>query len=230
MIAHNIYGLSRSGNHAIIFWMIHNLVDEVQDIGHEIYIDKDRKLCYINNTGLYHRILKNNFPYDSFEYAIKSYEDRHFQTDTTIIILRDFLNLLCSRYQKYNRNKCNICLDNSYICDLYFLIQVWKQHSRSPKRIILYNEWLLSKSYRDKISKDKLNIENINDNIDYIPAIGDGSSFGKDFIIDKQSYLKRYELVDLPQHMKKIILEDQELLDINKNIFNIDIQKLLNYV
>lgn len=226
MIHHNIYGLSRSGNHAIIFWMIHNLVDSVKDIGHEIFIDSQKKLCYINNAGFYHKILKDNFPCENFQYVIKSYEDRHFQEETTIIIVRDFLNLLCSRFAKYNNRKNNICLDNNYICDLHHLIEVWKQHTRSPKRILLYNEWFLSKQYRDKIFKEKFHTSNLIDNTSYISDIGEGSSFSDETGYD---YLNRYKLVNLPTHMKKIILEDTELLCINKNIFNIDIQNILQY-
>ena len=46
---HIIHGLSRSGNHAIIFWIIHNLVESVEEIDSGIYIDKNRKLCFINS-------------------------------------------------------------------------------------------------------------------------------------------------------------------------------------
>lgn len=228
MNLYNIYGLSRSGNHAIIFWAIHNLVEEIENIGHDIHIDKEKKICYINDMSLIKdKKIKENFPTENFKYVIKSYEDKFFQKDTNIVILRDFLNLICSRYKKYHNYKHNICINNNYICDLYYLIEVWKQHAQAPKKTILYNEWIMSKKYRDKISIDKFNIENTRDRNEYIPKIGGGSSFGNENIWDPKTYTKRYSLIDLPYHMKEIILSDRDLIRLNKNIFDIDIYDIL---
>ncbi len=223
-VLHNIHGLSRSGNHAIIFWIIHNYVDSVKNISKEIYIDENQTLCYLNNVNIYEPILKNNFPLKHFNVVIKSYEDIEFNKDTTIIILRDFLNLLCSRYKKYPKN---ICFDEHYICDLLKLINVWKQHTHSPKRIIKYNEWLISKIYRDKISEQIVGISNKSDNISYIPDIGGGSSFEINYQQDAEQYISRYKQVQIPEYMIDHILSDKELLDLNKKIFSIDIEKIL---
>lgn len=223
-VLHNIYGLSRSGNHAIIFWIIHNYVDSVKNIGKEIYIDENQTLCYLNNVNIYESILKNNFPLKHFNIAIKSYEDIEFNKNTTIIILRDFLNLLCSRYKKYSKN---ICFNEYYICDLLRLINVWKQHTYSPKKTIKYNNWLVSKEYRDKISEQIVGIFNRSDNINYMPDIGGGSSFEINDQQDAEQYISRYKQVKIPKYMIDYILSDKELLDLNKKIFSIDIEKIL---
>lgn len=217
----HIYGLSRSGNHAIIFWIIHNLVDNVEHIGNDIYTDRRNKLCFINNVNIQNKF--NNYIFSSydFNYIIRSYEDTYFDDKTTAIILRDFLNLICSRYKKYHNDKHNICLNNYYICDLHYLIQIWKQHTKASNRIILYNEWLVSKLYRDQISKNIIGIENSIDNIKKISAIGGSSTF------EDQNYLNRYSVIDLPKHMKDIILKDSELLNLNKKLFSIDIEEIL---
>lgn len=220
-----IHGLSRSGNHAIIYWIIHNIVDSVEELGGGVYIDKGRKLCFINNFNTYEGQLKLNFPHDLFPIVIKSYEDTEFTKYTSAIILRDFGNLLASRYAKYYKN---ICLNNKYICDLLRLIEVWKQHTVCPKKTILYNQWLTSKNYRDKISLEILGIDNIIDRTDYVSSIGDGSSFNNTYNKQENTeYLTRYKKIKFPQYMIDYILKDEELININKQIFDIDLKEIL---
>lgn len=222
---YNIHSLSRSGSHAISYWIIHNIVDSLEELGGGVYIDKNRKLCYCNNYNHYSGPLKYNFPYDLFPIVVKSYEDMEFDRYASVIILRDFLNLLASRYKKYQKN---ICLENRYICDIIRLTQVWKQHTLCPQKTILYNEWLVSKEYRDNVSFKILGIENINDKIDYVSTIGGGSSFGDS--LEQQEpikYLTRYRQIILPQYMIDYILQDNELIQLNKQIFNIDLKEIL---
>jgi hypothetical protein len=226
-IKHNICSLSRSGTHAIIYWIIHNLVDSVDHIGRGIYIDKKSKLCYLNNINIQDKNLKESFPIQGFQYVFYSYEDNPFNKNTSIIILRDILNLICSRYKKWSGHKHNICVNNNFICDAHYLIEVWKQHTKGLNKIILYNQWLVSKQYRDQISLNVAKIENSKDRIDYISDIGEGSSFDPIQTINNNDYLYRYNLVNLPDHIKKIILRDDELLELNKKIFDIDIKKIL---
>lgn len=225
MKEYNIYGLSRSGNHAIIFWIIHNFVDSITHIGNSIHIDNNRILCYINNFNTFEGQIKNNFPCDLFPVVIKSYEDIEFNKNTSIIILRDFINLLSSRYKKYQPN---ICLDNKYICDLIRLINIWKQHTKSPIKTILYNKWLVSKEYRDMVSTKIVGIDNNKDNTSYVSSFGEGSSFSDSSTRQNSfEYLTRYKKVKLPQYIIDYILQDQELLDINKQIFDLDIRAIL---
>lgn len=220
-----IHGLSRSGNHAIIYWLIHNIVDSIEELGGGIYIDKERKLCFINNFNTYEGPFKINFPHDLFPVVIKSYEDTEFIKNTSAIILRDFGNLLASRYAKYYKN---ICLNNKYICDLLRLIEVWKQHTTSQKKTILYNQWLVSKDYRDKVSLEILGINNLIDRTDYVSSIGDGSSFDDTYIKQENiEYLTRYKKIKFPQYMINCILKDEELININKRIFDLDLREIL---
>lgn len=223
---YHIYGLSRSGNHAIIFWIIHNLVDEVHDVGNEIFIDQNYTLCYMNNVNIYNasaKIVRQNLPTNIFNYVIKSYEDIYFNQNVSFVILRDFINLLCSRYKKYKRN---ICLDTKYICDLLCLIDIWKQHAKKTRYSIYYNRWILSKEYRDTVSKNVVGIENKIDKIDYVSKIGDGSSFEQNPPELTVSYIERYKQVKLPKYMIEHILKDQNLIELNHKLFNIDIEKI----
>lgn len=220
-----VHGLSRSGNHAIIFWLIHNIVESVEMIDSSVFIDPNRILCYINNLNIYEGTMKIKFPRDMFPVQIVSYEDVEFMQDTSLIILRDFGNLLASRYKKHQPS---IGLNNNYICDLLRLIEVWKQHTRSPKRTILYNKWLVSKEYRDMVSTNVLGVPNTNDKTDYVSSLGSGSSFSNRHIRQNEiDYLTRYQQVLLPEYIKRHIIKDDELIQLNKKIFGIDLQNTL---
>lgn len=222
MKTYNIYGLSRSGNHAIIFWIINNLSNSFYQLNNGIYVSDDKKVCYINNVNIENKLQNFIFPTEQFEYVIKSYEDTYINNETSIIIVRDFLNMLCSRYAKYHNHKHNICLTNKYICDLHFLIDTWKNHTRSPKRIILYNTWLVSKQYRNNRFQELFNMPNTVDNISRISDIGQGSSFQ-----NNTDYLTRYKHTNLPKHMIDTIINDKELLQLNQTLFSIDIENIL---
>jgi hypothetical protein len=218
MKIYDITGLCRSGNHAIIFWIIHNLVDDIVPVDPYLFI-KNQQLCFLNNANHKPGYFNNNYWIRQFDIVIKSYEDKYASKNTSLIIVRDFLNLLSSRYKKYQPH---IGLDQNYIYNsLYYLIDVWKQHIKCKSKIIKYNSWLVSKDYRDYISKNIISIPNVADNISYMSDIGEGSSF------DDHNFLERYKLVTLPKYMIDQILTDKELLQLNKEIFNIDIEQCL---
>lgn len=221
----NIFGLSRSGNHAIIFWLINNLISSsLKEIEPYLFISSDNRLCYLNNLNHKPDYFSNNYFISKYSIIIKSYEDQYFFNECNVIILRDFINLLCSRYKKYYPH---IGLNNNYINNIHRLIYTWKQHAKSPKRLLNYNKWIMSKDYRDKISISLLKAPNIRDNLNYKFSIGDGSSFNNQDT-DYNKYITRYRYVNLPDYMIDQILLDKELLYLNKKIFNINIESILN--
>lgn len=155
-----------------------------------------------------------------YNYLIKGYEDTLVldePCDINVIIVRDFRNMLASRYKKY----CpTLGLDSSYIQDFETLKSVWKQFVKTDKQsnivFINYDKWLTSKVYRNKISIE-LGISNTHDNINYVSEIGEGSSFiGLRLESDKQQYLTRYKQIDLPFDLNS----DDELSDLLKIHFN----------
>jgi hypothetical protein len=219
-----INGLCRSGNHAITFWMMHNLVDELTKIEDGIYKDSLNKVLYINNVGRKPREyqLVSSIIYEKYNYLFRSYEDSYYNKHSNIIILRDFINMLSSRYKKYGPN---IGLNQTYICNINSLISVWKQHAKAKNKqiIIKYNDWIKDKEYRNFIA-NKINIPNIRDNYKYISEIGQGSSFdNKD-----NNYINRYKNIKLPKYIIDCILIDLELIEMNKTLFNLDIQDMIN--
>ena len=73
-----IYGLSRSGNHAIIFWMCHNISDDIIEAEDQVYFDKENKICFVNNAEIYSTEFRDNIDTKSYENIIRSYEDSDF--------------------------------------------------------------------------------------------------------------------------------------------------------
>lgn len=222
--------MCRSGNHCIIFWMIDNMGGIRDRREGTVYWNSDNHLYYYNNCSRFQYNYITNY-----NTLIKSYEDMYnkkpLEDNTTkIIILRDFLNMASSRYRKYNPN---FGLDWTYFESIDQIIHHWKLLANeiiNNDNIvgILYNKWLSDKKYRDNIS-EKLNILNHIDNTDIIPVIGEGSSFkGVQLEDDKNKYNERYLLVKLPEYVIDKILEDDELLELNKILFGIDIRDLLS--
>jgi hypothetical protein len=217
----NFYGLARSGNHAVIFWILHNLSKEIVEISkhQQIYADKEKRVCFVNNAINCISDFRNKFDASSYTYVLKSYED--IDGSEGFVIVRDFLNLVCSRYKHYGEA---LAYRSQYCVGLENVIALWKKHVLSSE-VVSYNGWLNSKEYRDKVG-EKLDIPNINDKTDYVSTIGNGSSFGGVRLFDKDNYLRRYQQIKLPQHMIDIILGDFELVRINSELFQIDLENL----
>jgi hypothetical protein len=217
-----IYGLSRSGNHAIIFWMCHNISDDIIENEDQVYFDKENKICFVNNEEIYSTEFREKLDLKYYENIIRSYEDSDFiDQDNSFVILRDFLNLICSRYKLYHKQ---LGYTEKYCTGIENIITLWKKHSTSEK-VILYNQWILSKEYRDKVGR-MVNILNIKDNFKYVSPIGNGSSFGGVKLYKTKDYLIRYKKIKLPKDIVEVILDDKELAQINKDLFNIDIKNI----
>lgn len=208
-----INGLCRSGNHGIIFWILSN-ISKVENVCPECYASKDKKVCFLNNVTR----IKNNINSNSYEIILKSYEDVFIKD--CFYIVRDFLNLISSRYKKFGTK---LGTNSLYITNIDEIIKIWKKMVLSDNKII-YNIWLKDKNYRDEVA-EMLKVPNINDKTEYVSNIGEGSSFiglKKDEI---SNYENRYKNANLPSDIINKILSDKELMEYNKNYFDIDIEK-----
>jgi hypothetical protein len=202
--------------------MIHNIADEVNDIKDQVFVDKENKICFINNEAIYTTEFRKNFDTKLYETIIRSYEDADFvDQERSFVILRDFLNLVCSRYKLYHKM---LGYTKDYCAGIENLINLWKRHAGSNKKI-LYNKWISSKDYRDEIG-ELIGILNKKDRLDYVSRIGNGSSFGGVRLHSLDDYLKRYEKIKLPKNVSEAILEDKELIQMNKILFDIDLNKI----
>lgn len=226
-----IYSMQRTGHHAVLFWLINNCGGYNKNIKTYMYWDDIKKLYYYNDCNH----MKYNIVTD-YNYLFMSYEDTYNQIihkskedNKIIIILRDFVNMIASRYKKFGDK---LGFNRYYLQNINDIIQLWKKQANeiiNNDNIIpiLYNKWLFDKKYRDEICQ-QLMIENINDKIDHVPEMGQGSSFcGIKIEEDKNSYIKRYENIKLSNEIKEKIKIDKELIELNKILFDIDITKIL---
>lgn len=230
-----IISMQRSGHHAIIFWLLENLGGYKSSISNNCYWNDETKVYYYNDC--------NHMRYsfiENYKYLFTSFEDIYAcinrnSDDKIVIILRDFINMFASRYKKFGDK---LGLNNYYLQNLDEIIKVWKQHAKTIIENynnnnvigILYNKWLLNKNYRDEIC-EHFGIKNQKDKIDYVPTIGEGSSFiGQKLEEKKENYLNRYKNINIPSYILIKIKYDDELIELNKILFNIDLLKELQKV
>ena len=226
---YTVYTMCRSGNHAIIFWILENLGGCNEKIDGCCYWNNDNKVYFYNNCNHIKYFYLNNY-----EYMIRSYEDDFIDklknsniNNKNIVILRDFPNLITSRYKKYGEK---LGLNWSYPQDIELIKKIWKNQAKSiinnESIGILYNKWVVDKEYRDKIGVI-LDIPNNKDKIDYVSNIGEGSSFcGVKLENDKTDYLNRYKTINLPEWIITSMISDDELVHLNKEIFGIDLMNI----
>lgn len=205
---YEFYGLCRSGNHAIVNWIINNLIS---DTSNKIFLSDYSFYC----DGVF---FQNNYngPNSGIELFKKglrfkptivliSYEEADIeeiespvslikQQSKKFTIVRSLKNLLASRLKNNMPYKSeNI---NSLSTDPFFL--AWEKHVRYENNIF-YDKWLIDKAYRDMISL-KLGIYN-RDLTDDLTTNGGGSSFS-DMILDTaENLLTRYRQYQIPDKM-----------------------------
>jgi len=213
--------------------------------------DLINKVYYYNNINFmatYNEEFLNNKP-TSYELMLNSLSDEFFtEGPFNFIVLRDFLNNLSSRFKKWasplypytigpqlspNRSGPDQ-YDTPLIpnaLDIFHFIDLWKNHARvyldNPWKVIKYNDWVSSKDYRKNISAN-LDLPEEPDITKIVPSYGGGSSFIKQKIENNsKNYLSRFEQVKLPEQFCSVILQDTELLELNKSIFNLDLVELM---
>jgi len=183
--------------------------------------------AFHNDSGKIHRDPKNGVPgiytFEGFgdgECEIINYEDSLAEIDVVdpIIILRDPFNCFASRLMSRFglENKLNINL--------------WKNHAYAvldKHKHILYNEWFVSKIYREGISSD-LGMPHIDAFLDELSTFGFGSSFDIHKFTDsatKMDVLKRWKnCLDNESYLK--LIEDKELIELSSAIFGNGILKM----
>lgn len=218
------YSLCRSGNHAIIFWIINNIdsIDLNNSIPGIIYRSiTPNKLVFVNNIN--HPVPESVLIPSNFDNTFVSYEDilpDYTNTDNSLIIIRDFYNTVASRYklwQPYLGIK-----NQKYILEIQEFIETWKNMAElclsNKINYIVYNKWISCKTYRDNIMKAIFNTSNTNDIISFVPDIIGSSYIGKNLESDYRNYLNRYAVTSIPKIWKDIIDSDNNLLSLNTKL------------
>lgn len=235
------YGLRRSGHHAILFWLLNKIAKpKHMEVGHTLFeTNSGKPLIFFNDCSYstkwdllweQSKLLDfKNKSHLSINFEEKIIKDPPLISNSSnikIIIVRDFLNNISSLSKKHGK----FLLDNSdkLTSRVRSLIDVWKDHVKYQNGLhVYYNSWLQFPRYKKRICKMLGIPETVNDEFSFVPPHGGGSSFigvKKDEI---SNYLTRYKQATLFPLIIQIILDDQELLDLNKELFGMDIKKIL---
>jgi hypothetical protein len=199
-----VHGMKRSGNHAIIYWLL-----------------KQRNMRFFNNVFPMGKVLKRgvNFPFPvritpylkrrarqksgrwffngpvlGEAGTLVSIEDQFLDTPffedipwryRNLLILRDPYNLFASRIRR-GRTRDHVCYPREYNDVFERAVSLWKQSFREfsgetsflrGKQCVLYDAWLVDPSYRRSVAA-VLGLELRDNDIGAQAREGGGSSFG----------------------------------------------------
>lgn len=229
-------GMSRSGHHAITNWLIHNMIGFqiewkykmtyatgtklfiLDEANHDIdlsfkfvneFIDKIGTLmvCY-EDTFWDYTIFRNDNTFRG-NFSLNVQENYDFDYISRFITIRDFYDNLISRI---TANQKNFSKEYESKQNFYFqvgekYIERWKNLAKacveSKVLFIKYEDWLDNKEIKSEFINQVLGSKLI---FDSNSVQGTKSSFGQE---NKQR--KNYDINLIPDDIKKLIKEDNEL-------------------
>ncbi len=225
-----LYGMKRSGNHAIVNWLF-NSINGTTLLCNDIRRNQNPKLAYFNQLKISNGI---GGLICSYENQLSSYFDLNYSEEyfgpyshyKNVFLLRDPFNLFASRFVWNDKEGVKFKGDLDYRLRV---VDHWKENAKtflewqktnSEENIpINYNNWCVSLDYRNRLIQ-KLGLSVLNANTDKVPAFGGGSSFDgmKENAINKQKYSKRFEPLIDDVDFRSIFL-DEEIVLLSEEIF-----------
>lgn len=215
-----IFGMRRSGNHAIIEWIARhfNRVIHYNECWGWDEISYRSKHFYGNKEN-------------DIDLTIYSYEDfypseQEIQDPRCVVVLRDWYNMMASRLttdRLYVKHRHQPSFNNDKVLETW--IEYAKLYEKYKDKFILYNKWVSDSSYRLLIER-QLDLGNLNDKfIVKFPSsgVGGGSSFDQNKV-NLKTINQRYKLLKIKslELYEKIIVAD--VVECCKNIFGIEIK------
>ena len=186
---YQIYGVRRSGNHAIIEWIIENspssgfFCNDVS-LNHSPKSARRRKAFYGEKPNIL-MVSYENIKTD-FINNITCNDVGEYKNLKNILILRDPFNLFASWYnwemffgEKFRENSTyRESVVDTWIQNAKLYLEL--QQIKNPNLLVInYNSWMASADYRIKLSR-QLEINETNNLYDKTPVFGQGSSFKND--------------------------------------------------
>lgn len=228
-----VFGLSRSGHHAVINWIIKNLCGVESEMKWKLDLLNGRGVIYINEANLDNEV---TFKYieehkNEIKYLVLSYENTN--TDFTIlnsknifysptcidiplfenvkkvhriVVIRDFYNNLASRIVANEKNKVKLRDGTIFQWEIdEKFINKWKEHARAY--ISLKNRHIKFETWlNNKKKRKKFLFKNFQ-----IDELYDNNVGGTHSSFTDSDYMNRFDGLKISDEIKKIILEDSEL-------------------
>lgn len=244
-----VNGLSRSGNHAIIRWII----AQYEDSGFQVFFHNNATKKFLENFnsrgggGLHGLKIPNpkvieiirHLNQDDKKIFIISFEDLIFDekisqlfefADLNIIILRDPFNLFSSRIEGLLPPRGRKDSDLSELPDSEiekYLLQhkefVGETNFLKNKITISYNSWVLEELYRKKITENDLKIKFTDAKYKQRACSSFGAKAPLELPSEKpEDFLSRYKFY-LNDSIFSKVKNKKEFLDISRNLFNMSI-------
>ena len=228
-----VHGLKRSGNHAVINWMIRQargpaaFLNNVEP-GRSFLRPADKVIVPGNGNGAAPLVIAS---YEDKELAEISGHPRERRRRATgahvveLLVLRDPFNTFASRHRRKHRPFCH---DRAY---REWVKAQWKDYAReflgetdhlSFGRVgVDYNRWFRDVDYRRALA-ERLDLPFSDAGIRDVPDYGGGSSFegtGSDGRADRMAVMDRWkELLD-DQAFVDLFRGDHELFELSRRIF-----------
>ena len=205
-----VYGMRRSGHHAIIGWLKFNL-DNHYGKEKVHYINDLINNCSYRGETLMHKV--NEYKDTGAKVLLVSYEDELTSVSriegyntTKFVIVRDIKNLSASRYKASKHGAMRI--DQKFV-------DTWTEHTNFHNKI-RFEDFLLDKNVRDNVSL-RFGVENIDvtDDVKYCSNIG--SSFVGRVKDEPENYLNRFQMIEIPEHLLQFITT-QEVESVRKKM------------
>lgn len=227
------YGIMRSGNHAIINWVLRHFDSFI------FY-----NCCSVDKNGLVSVENYNVFKFgpEPYKVSLASFEDELYGVDVkhditprigNIIILRDFYNTYASRFQKRRTETSRYWQERTWY--RYDDVRIWKRFARefigntnfTNSIKVNYNLWFSSKQYRESLSS---NFGSFSDaGMGVVMNIAGGSSFDMlkyDGRAHEMRVLRRWIKYYKDKEFAEKILGDGEARELNKLIFGFSLPRL----
>jgi hypothetical protein len=197
-----LYGLRRSGTHAVINWLRYNFSTQ----------EETKRVGFLNNLIELREKFQPSYEWslENCDVLLTTYEDTNLKIDLVgvdshkIVLIRDIYNLAASRLK---RGSDDMKIDENFV-------DLWLQYSSSPN-LFKYEDFLLNKDKRDELC-ERLGVENL-DYTDGVMLNGGGSSFVGVKLDTKENYLSRYKMVEFPEKVSKL-LSDVRIQEVREKL------------
>jgi len=197
-----LYGLRRSGTHAVINWLRYNFSTQ----------EETKRVGFLNNLIELREKFQPSYEWslENCDVLLTTYEDTNLKIDLVgvdshkIVLIRDIYNLAASRLK---RGSDDMKIDGNFV-------DLWLQYSSSPN-LFKYEDFLLNKDKRDELC-ERLGVENL-DYTDGVMLNGGGSSFVGVKLDTKENYLSRYKMVEFPEKVSKL-LSDVRIQEVREKL------------